>query len=92
MVNGQVRGHGINWDGEMWRYADTGEPIAEYGGKDRPCTVCGQLAGEDGKDPCLTGLPDEIESACCGHGVEPGYIYWPGQLEGSAAPTEGDET
>ncbi len=90
MASGQTRGHRIDWDGNMWHYADTGEPILEHGGKDRPCTVCGKLAGEDGRDPCLTGLPDEIESACCGHGVEPGYIYWPGQLDRLATKGKDD--
>ena len=61
---GQTRGNSITWDGEIWRYTDTGQPILGAGGEDRPCTVCGKLAGEDGKDPCLINLPDEVESAC----------------------------
>lgn len=73
----QIRGHAITWDGKAWRYEDTGAPIPGYGGDERPCVVCGEISiDDDDRDPCLRGLPDSVMSACCGHGVQKGYIIW----------------
>lgn len=37
------------------------------------CRACGQRRTEDGHDPCIANLPGVLY-ACCGHGVEGGYI------------------
>lgn len=65
------RGNVIRFDGDVWRYLD-GELAPGSGGKERPCVSCGLLAEIDGPDPCLGVLPG-VSSACCGHGIEPGY-------------------
>jgi hypothetical protein len=60
------RGHEIIYK-DGWVYADTGEPI-----KARPCIRCKRMP-VDGHDACLGHIPG-VSSACCGHGVEPGYV------------------
>lgn len=69
-ARGYFRGHRAFWDGENWRYSDTGE-IAGFGYEVRPCKKCGRLfeGSNVGKpDPCLGNLPG-VKNACCGHGV-----------------------
>jgi len=39
----------------------------------RACPKCGQLQNTDGCDPCIGFLPG-VRSACCGHGVQRGFI------------------
>jgi len=41
----------------------------------RPCAACGLKRLRTGEDPCLGHLPGVL-NACCGHGVEPGYIQF----------------
>ena len=58
------------------RYVDTGELCWES--PPRPCPKCGEAPvceeGKiDGHDPCIANLPG-VDFACCGHGVEEGYI------------------
>jgi len=56
-------------DGE-WRYPDTLEiSYKNY----RPCSKCGRLPTPEGYDGCLGYIPG-VREACCGHGVESGYI------------------
>ena len=64
------------------RYVDTGEVVDD----ERPCAQCGlDFYPCDHKDcdygdfkevhdPCIGHLDGDIASACCGHGVEPGYL------------------
>lgn len=56
-----------------WCYADTGEPYNND--HPRPCISCGERATSDGHDPCIANLPGVV-NACCGHGVEEGYIMF----------------
>ena len=63
------RGHEIVWADGQWCYADTGE-AADY---ERPCVRCGQMPTIEGYDACLGFIP-QVESACCGHGVELPYL------------------
>lgn len=65
-ARGMLRGHPMHWDGERWRYTDTGEPTAETW-RTRPCGECGLYPTPEGHDPCLGELPGVV-SACCGHG------------------------
>jgi len=69
-------GHASEWidleDGsDELRYTDTGESC--WTTPTRPCPKCGEVPGGDNHDPCMQNLPG-VEYACCGHGVEEGYI------------------
>ena len=65
----------------MCRYVDTGELVCASGGTlyqsryrgTRPCAACGRFRTEEGHDPCIANLPGVL-AACCGHGVEEGYV------------------
>jgi len=41
----------------------------------RGCVRCGKLPTVDGHDSCIANLPG-VKNACCGHGVEDGYIQF----------------
>ena len=69
MAKSYSRGHEVYYDGLIWRYTDTNEVIDDT----RPCKRCGCNPTKDGYDACL-GHIDGATSACCGHGVEKGYI------------------
>lgn len=66
MVTSSVRGHGIYYDGHVWRYINDNSPIHE---KERPCKRCGRMPTPEGYDACL-GHVEGATSACCGHGIE----------------------
>lgn len=76
-----VRGWAAYFDGEIWRWESTGEPAAGWsGGRERPCRFCARVAapsdevdGSLSPDPCLGFIPG-VTSACCGHGIERGYL------------------
>lgn len=76
MVTGHHRGHPIYWDAERqtWLYQDDSTP-AEV---DRPCVKCDLMPILEGYDACLGHIPG-ASSACCGHGVEEGYMVVNGQ-------------
>ena len=69
MITAYNRGHLIKYVNSAWVYVDTGTTIDI----DRPCTRCGRSATTEGYDACL-GHIQGATSACCGHGVEKGYI------------------
>lgn len=71
-ITGKLRGHPMHWDGEQWRYTDTGEPTAATW-HERPCGECGLHPTPEGHDPCLGTLPG-VRNACCGHG-DPDEAY-----------------
>jgi hypothetical protein len=59
-------------------YFDTGMPVPKFYDGERspyPCPKCNQFQTSDGHDPCISNLPG-IEHACCGHGVEQGYLVF----------------
>lgn len=66
-------GHEIIWHGDQWVWSDTKKPII----KPRPCSYCNQVAMRD-KDPCLIQFHNnpDVVAACCGHGVEDGYVLF----------------
>ena len=70
------RGHKIIRDEKApngWVYADCGEPC--WGPDDRrPCKRCGKEPTREGHDACLGNLGDDIAAACCGHGVQKGWV------------------
>lgn len=84
----QVRGHPVTPTPEGWRYAD-GTLVNDD--PSRPCVECGAkpvyLEARGWVDDCFIYMDDEwfeyyctlpvqVTWACCGHGVEDGYIRW----------------
>lgn len=71
MVSSYERGHKIIWlqGKQAWIYGDIAR---EINGK-RQCKRCGKPPTKKGHDACLGNL-DGVKNACCGHGVERGYI------------------
>lgn len=73
------RGHLVLVDeDDQGRYADTGELAVD---NQRPCPLCHKPPTPEGYDACLGFIPN-CRSACCGHGVEYGYVV----MEGYQAP------
>ncbi len=68
-----VRGHKIkyNIENDKWFYLDNGKELDN----NRPCIKCGKLPTSEDYDACLGKLPG-VKNACCGHGVEEGYIQF----------------
>jgi len=69
LITGHSRGHEIYYDGTYWRYIDNNE--IDDGA--RMCKRCGCKPTKEGYDACL-GYIGNATSACCGHGVEDGYV------------------
>ena len=69
-----MRGHPVEWSdqGWCWVWSDTKEPTPMRG-PERPCVLCGLTPDHGGPDPCL-GFIQGASSACCGHGIDAGYI------------------
>jgi hypothetical protein len=61
------RGHEIIYDGDVWRYSDTGQAVNKN--PDCECGHCGKANTPEGHDGCL-GTPPGVKNACCGHGRE----------------------
>lgn len=60
-------------DNDIERYVDINQ-IVEYPSR-RPCPQCHQLPTPEGHDACLGYIPGVLH-ACCGHGVQRGYVMW----------------
>lgn len=71
MVKANSRGWDIYHDGKDWRYSDTNEIFDDS----RPCKRCGKHPTKEGYDACL-GYIKGAKHACCGHGIEKGYIIY----------------
>lgn len=72
LVNARAhkRGHLTVYSGNNeWIYEDTGESIRVP----RPCKRCKCFPTAEGHDACLGHIPGAI-GACCGHGMESGYV------------------
>lgn len=54
-------------------WADTKKPFSTE--NKRKCPNCNSHKTKEGHDPCLGTLPG-VKFACCGHGVEEGYIFF----------------
>jgi hypothetical protein len=67
-----IYGYDAEWNGQTWVWSDTGAPVDE---NPRLCPKCGRLPTPEGHDACLGRIPG-VESACCGHGRQNGYIIW----------------
>lgn len=70
MVTTHYRGHEIKYNNGQWVYSDNNIPIEK---EIRPCTKCGRMPTTEGYDACLGFIPGAT-SACCGHGIEKGYV------------------
>lgn len=74
MPTAHNRGHKVYYDfeKEKWLYGDDNSD----GEIERPCIRCGNCATKEGHDYCLKDLSTckYINNACCGHGVDAGYI------------------
>lgn len=72
-----LRGWVCYYDGTVWRWLDSDEPITE----DRPCRRCDYLPFDEGYDACLGCLPG-IKLAYCGCGEEESFvIFWGNENE-----------
>lgn len=71
MITSFCNGHKIYYEDNVWRYIDTDESITVK----RPCVKCGKYVTPEGHDACIANLPGVV-NACCGHGVEKGYIHF----------------
>lgn len=63
-------GNKIEWIDGKWLYED-----GTLANGTRKCIKCGGKPTKDGYDFCLKQLSG-VEHACCGHGVEKGYIVF----------------
>ena len=67
-----IRGNPIYYDEEedKWKWFDGSDDVM------KPCVRCGEYPVENDCDYCLRHLLDcdYISNACCGHGVDKGYI------------------
>lgn len=68
------RGHVIFYDKEKgkWLYKEGRTPVNAVCW---PCIRCGRLPTPEGYDACLGHIEGAV-SACCGHGVEKGYVIY----------------
>jgi hypothetical protein len=69
-ATGHYNGNPIEYVDGAWRYLD-----GEIADTSRPCPRCGRLPTPEGHDACLGHLPG-VSSACCGHGIKPGYVRY----------------
>ena len=76
-ATGYSHGNPIEYDvkRKIWVYPNTQTPILN---NPRKCPKCGKMPTKEGYDACL-GHIDRATSACCGHGVEQGYIVIDGE-------------
>lgn len=52
-----------------------GTPVPTDPTLERPCVKCGLRPTPEGYDACL-GHIEGAKAACCGHGIETGYVAW----------------
>ena len=71
VVRQYSRGHEIYYDSDdgVWLYSDDDS----LGIVERHCKKCGHMPLPIGEDYCL-GHIGGVKYACCGHGVDVGYI------------------
>jgi len=69
MTKSYSRGHEIYYDGINWKYSDDNS----IHDNSRPCKKCNCYPTPEGYDACL-GKIEGASHACCGHGVEKGYV------------------
>lgn len=71
-VTSYKRGHPYYYDGDKTEYyLDNKEPL----NVERKCVRCLEMPTKEGHDNCIGELPG-VKFACCGHGIEQGYIIF----------------
>ena len=70
MVKAYINGHDCAFENGAWQLPANVET----------CPRCGCTNKQDNPDGCLGLLPGVV-SACCGHGVEEGYIIFENGVE-----------
>ena len=86
------RGHAIHRSSEgRWRWSVTGRYLKLGSSvRDPPCVLCHMRPTALGHDPCV-GTISGAESVCCGHGVTPAHVKFPGmariELPGIFSPS-----
>jgi hypothetical protein len=75
-VNSYIYGSPVYFDdnAQTWHYMD-GQPIPTNHAECRPCPRCNKPPTTEGHDACLGTIPGAL-NACCGHGVQEGYVQW----------------
>ena len=71
MITSHSRGNLIIYRNNRWEYED-GVALDK---EERPCVRCGRMPTKEGYDACL-GYIEGATSACCGHGIEEGYVVY----------------
>ncbi len=69
MIYSYSRGHKIIYINNEWVYADNLEKVND----ERACKRCGNKPTSEGHDFCIKNRKGVI-SACCGHGIDKGYV------------------
>lgn len=76
MVQAYTFGHPVYGDSDgHWRLEDGRRVHDPAVRRQLRCPRCGERPTPKGHDPCIADLPGAI-GACCGHGVEPGYVVF----------------
>jgi len=83
-VKSYVFGHPVFYK-NGWKYVDNSQSV---GSEIRKCPRCQRFQTVKGHDPCIRDLKD-VKSACCGHGVEPGYFIQ-GSIPGRSIKQRGN--
>lgn len=73
-IKSYVSGHEIYYDynDNQWKYISDNKSVEEC---PKPCIRCGNKSTTEGHDNCIANL-GRVVNACCGHGVEEGYIQF----------------
>ncbi len=67
-----VRGWACEFKGGRWVFTDNGRATDHS----RACRRCGRKPTPEGYDACLGHIPGAT-GACCGHGVDDGFVRMP---------------
>jgi hypothetical protein len=72
-----LNGHEAYWDidTDQWLWCDNNQPTGWGNDCKRECPACNKPPTSEGYDACL-GHIKGADYACCGHGVEDGYIIY----------------
>ena len=74
VIDHLIFGHAIVGFGP-WFFRDNGEEVTRESVRRRLCPKCKKPQTPEGHDPCIANLPG-VRYACCGHGIETGYILF----------------
>jgi len=70
---GFCRGNPIEFDEDLQCWVYSSDHVPMQNNNERPCPRCGRMPTPEGYDACLGYIPGAAY-ACCGHGVEKGYV------------------